>query len=172
MTDERRPQTWHDAREKAERLDANASLDTRFPEVQHLAERFGAAHPDPLDRARAMHRYVRDTIGYRRDPGGIEEFADSGHVLHVREDDCDGKARLFVALCRAAGLLARIRPVATPARGFYHVQAEVDPFRTGRWMLAELILRGVELGQGASDAPRDAAGRRWLAGPGSRPVGK
>ncbi len=168
--------------EKARWLDAAASFDALRKGIQRVASRF-TSEPRPEIRTRNIHRFVRDRIHYERDfqlsrnlPG--EEFADSPTVLRRGYGDCDDKARLFVALMRAAEL---VRPLGTEARiravfrkhpvDFVHVQAEVrwpqskltqraDP---NGWILAELILRGCELGQNPDEMPRGPRGERILA---------
>lgn len=172
MSEYRRHHSWSNAREKAEALDAGASLDIRFPRVQNLAQRFTEAHPHKLDRAHAIFKFVRDSIRYKMDSGGtgVEELADSDAILTNGADDCDGKARLFVAICRAARILARIQPVANVARGFYHVQASCLPVPPGPWLLAELIIDGVPLGRGPESGTRDASGKLHYAGPGHKPI--
>jgi hypothetical protein len=125
-----------------------------------------------------LQRWVRDVIAYVRDWGGREEFADSRTIIRRGFDDCDGKSRLYVALVRGlhiAGLRARIRPIVTPRKlEFVHVQAEVhfpgsekdSRSFDGGWLLAELILAGVELGENPVAVGRkDAAGSYVLAGP-------
>jgi hypothetical protein len=168
--------------EKANWLDAAASLDSMRTGIQDVARRF-VAEKDPELRTRNIHRFVRDRIHYEQDyrvsqgqPG--EEFADSETVLKRGYDDCDGKARLFVALMRAAEV---VRPLGTAARiravfrkhplDFVHVQAEVMFHGSKRvttadpdgWVLAELILKGCELGQNPDDCPRGPRGERILA---------
>jgi transglutaminase-like putative cysteine protease len=111
--------------------------------------------PNDLDGlARALHRFWRDSIRYVRDPAG-EEFSDSDRVLLCGYGDCDDKARGFVASCRSIGINARTRP-CFDGEEFVHVQAEVSlsDGRVGgcfcescRWILAELIVRDVELGE-------------------------
>jgi transglutaminase-like putative cysteine protease len=184
--------------EKAAWLDAGASLDAATPEVRGVASRFveeakrvfgkGLLH---LARktfwsflVEQIARWVRDHIAYARDPGGREEFADSATIIRRAYDDCDGKARLFVALIRAIGapLRARIRPVMPTIRHrreFVHVQAEVgfpgselDPRANAEgYLLVELILKGVELGQDPETGPRDAAGHHLIANPHSSYAG-
>lgn len=156
---------WQDAESKAKWLDAAASEDARHPMVRTLAARMRHdAAGDPEAFARLAHRHCRDAIAYRRDVGG-EEFADAATVLARGFDDCDGKSRAFVALCRASGiegLRARIVPIFDAAGHFRHVQAEATwpgaraPLAgPDGWVLAELTLAGVELGQGAEAARRD-----------------
>lgn len=168
--------------EKANWLDAAASLDTLRRGIQDVARRF-TREKDPELRTRQIHRFVRDRIHYEHDyrvstgqPG--EEFADSETILRRGYDDCDGKARLFVALMRAAEIVAplqteaRIRAVFTKhPLAFVHVQAEVrfpgslrvQNATPDGWVLAEMILKGCELGQNPDDVPRGPRGERILA---------
>jgi hypothetical protein len=130
-----------------------------------------------------MHRFVRDKIHYEKDfqvsrGARGEEFADSETTVRRGYGDCDDKARLFVALMRAAeitkpmGTQARIRAVFRKhPLDFVHVQAEVrfpgsKRTRTADddgWILAELILKGCELGQNPDEMPRGPKGERILA---------
>jgi transglutaminase-like putative cysteine protease len=144
--------------EKANWLDAMASLDARLPETRALARRFAMgkyADPNELGAlARTFHRFVRDSIRYVRDPHA-EEFTDSDAILLRGYGDCDDKARLFVALCRSAGIAARIRP-CFQGDEFVHVQAEVllsscdgaACFKENecQWCISELIVKGLEIG--------------------------
>jgi len=126
-----------------------------------------------------LQRWVRDVIAYVRDWQGREEFADTRTIIRRGYDDCDGKSRTFVALVRGlhlAGLRARIRPIITRRLDFVHVQAEVhfpgseNDSRSfdGGWLLAELIVAGVELGDDPTRVGRkDAAGHYVMAGPSS-----
>lgn len=156
---------WPDPETKGKWLDAAASRDVEHPLVQSIAARMRHdAAGDPLAFCRVAHRHCRDVVKYRSDVGG-EEFADSAMVLARGYDDCDGKSRAFVALCRASGiegLRARIVPIFDKSGHFRHVQAEATwpgarPPLAGPdgWVLAELTLKGVELGQGAEAARRD-----------------
>lgn len=152
------------ASEKAAWLASAALDDACCPVVEQAASLFCDL---PLEsRATAIHAFVRDGIAYVRDPDRREQFADSAQVLERGWDDCDGKARLFVAMCIAAGLEAKIFPRFDGAGQFVHVQAlvkwpgsEARPDATGAgWVLAELILAGVELGQGLESAQYNDAG--------------
>lgn len=158
---------------KARWLDAAASADALHPLVCDVAHRFCIVHVDPEPIAHALFRFVRDGIRYVRDPGH-EQFTDTATMLRRGAEDCDGKARALVALCRAApvvsrharGLLSRILPVFR-GRDFVHVQAHLWWPRSflhplaepDGWLLAELTLRDVELGQGSEAARRDARGK-------------
>lgn len=170
--------------DKARWLDAAASEDATDPHLRAFAAKkflYGShTVPSLAALARAIHHFVRDSIAYVQDFGGREEFADSVRILRREYDDCDGKARLFTALVRALGipeLQARIRPVFK-GRDFVHVQSEVrypgsEHDRAAMqhgWLLAELIIKGVELGEDPLKAGvRDAAGHLVMAGPEAPP---
>jgi len=167
--------------EKAKWLDAAASLDALRSQVQLHARRF-LRLPTAEARTRGIQRWVRDNIHYQYDfrasqglPG--EEFADTPSQLDRGFGDCDDKARAFVALVRAAEMIAplhveaRIRPVFTRLpREFVHVQAEVKWPRSethenampGGWLLSELIVKGCEIGQDPDTVPRLPSGERAI----------
>lgn len=173
---------WDTLEEKARWLDAAASLDALRGQVQAFARRF-LHYPTAEARTRALQRWVRDNVRYQYDfrslvgfPG--EEFSDSSSTLDRSFGDCDDKARLFVALVRAAEMLkplfarARIRPIfaQVPDERFVHVQAEVKWPRSelhenamgGGWLLAELIVKGCEIGQNPDTIPRFPNGERQI----------
>lgn len=168
--------------EKAAWLDSHAGLDALRGQVQQCAKRF-LGLDDAEARTRAIQRWVRDYIKYQYDfrvsqglPG--EEFADTSTQITRGFGDCDDKARAFVALVRAAemlkplGVQARIRPVFMrfPDERFTHVQAEVAWPRSqlhenampGGWLLAELIVKGCEIGQDPDTVPRLPSGDRAI----------
>jgi transglutaminase-like putative cysteine protease len=125
------------------------TLDARLPAVRDFARRV-AMSPlhDPNDQealARDLHQFVRDCIKYIRDPAG-EEFSDAQQVFQQGFGDCDDKVRLFVALCRSLGIEARVLPIFRGS-DFVHVQAEVRVGDPPRWMVAELIVKGIALGE-------------------------
>lgn len=168
--------------DKAKWLDAAAGLDSLRGGVANVARRF-LQYTDAEARTRAIHRWVRDNIRYEQDwqvstgqPG--EEFADTETILRRGYDDCDGKARVMVALVRAAemmkplGVDARIRDVFSKhPLAFVHVQVEVrwprsellERSEPGGWMLAEMILKDCEIGQNPDECPRGPHGERLLA---------
>lgn len=179
-----REETFPNARAKAARLSALAWEDTRNPVIRpvldHVVRQLrswavrlppGVYPSSGAAIAWTIHNFVRDCIRYVRDPidprtGRREEqFADPGVVLRRGYDDCDGKARLVVALALVAGLGARIRAVFRVG-DFVHVQAELrwpgsDRYpnaQPGGWVVSETILLGVPLGNGAEAGLRDAYG--------------
>jgi hypothetical protein len=173
---------WDSLADKAAWLDGAASLDAMRRGMQRVAARF-CQLPTAEGRTRALHRWVRDNIRYVYDyqssrAGRGEEFADAETTIDRGYEDCDGKARLFVALVRAAesvrrcGAEARIRPVFKkhPIE-FVHVQAEArwpgsaghPRAMPGGWLLCELILAGCEIGQNPDEVPRGPNGQRVIA---------
>jgi transglutaminase-like putative cysteine protease len=167
----RRPMNFQNLVDKANWLDAAASLDARDPDVRELAGRFAKARGpnDQAGIARDLHDFVRDSITYVYGPSH-QEFADSGTILRRGWDNCAGKSRLFCALCRAVELDCRIVPNFAHPDEFNHVQAQVryagselDPrAEPGGWLRAELIAKGVPLGNGPEVAQRDPTSGRIL----------
>ena len=165
-------------KEKADYLDAMASLDARDPCVRDLARRFSLSC-NPNDRAcvaTRIHDWVRDAVPYVYGPSH-QELASAAEVAgcdpqRPAGDNCAGKARLFVAMCRAVELEARILPNFRARGDFNHVQAQVrwpgsekDPrAEAGGWLRAELIAKGVALGDGEEAVTWDGNGQAVLAG--------
>ena len=71
-------------------------------------------------------------------------------------DDCDSKARLFVALCLAAGFKARLWPLWKHG-ALRHVAAEVELH--GKWIHAETIISRARLGEMHTDVPKERNGQ-------------
>ena len=103
--------------------------------LQHEVQRWAAVFNKlPLpDRPAAILRFCQYALDYVRDPKR-EVLEDSSVTLLRGYGDCDAKARVFVALCRACGVRARIYPVR-PAEDFPHVLAEV--MIGGQWCRAD-----------------------------------
>jgi len=117
---------------------------------------------DPRAFAELAHAYARDVILYMTDTEqfGGEDIAPAGalgDVLDRKVDDCDAKARLFVALCRAVGLQAEMVPHwSDGGRRLAHVSAKVQV--RGAWLPVELTLARARLGEEPHDVPRDVTG--------------
>lgn len=147
--------TFRNADEKARWLDGSAKFDAwHLPKVRELAVRFAKAlsHDpnDPDALAQDFYKFVRDSIRYISDPGGMEQLSDSDVILEQGFGDCDDKARLFVALCTCVRVIARIRPCFTdPAVGenFVHVQAEVFLQSQNEYVPVEFIIRDLPFGE-------------------------
>ena len=134
--------------DKARWLDGVCWIDSRLPEVRQAAEEITRDCSDPYEKGAAIVRWVRDHVTYTPDTwetGQLgERIADASVLLRERAEDCDGKARAVVALCRAAGLRARIVAVMD-GDYFAHAAADVDTGE-GWWDRAETIVEGAELG--------------------------
>jgi len=169
----RRPMTFANLTEKAAWLDAAARLDARNPNIRELAIRFMKARGanDLRGIATDIHKFCRDSIAYCFGPSH-QEFADSWTILNRPGgacDNCAGKSRVFVALCTAVEIDARIVPNFKNTDEFNHVQAQVRwpgsdqdaNAEAGGWLRAELIIKGVPLGYGPEAGER-VAGRLQL----------
>lgn len=160
--------------DKARWLDAQATIDASSARLGAFARELARRSPNPaatfFSLARDGIRYVPDL-----DPHGrrAEVLADSLTILRRGSDDCDGKVRLFVALCRAVGLHARVVPVYAGDR-FVHVQAEVHgvpgwaPTEDDGWTRVELTVDGWAPGMRLADFrradgtyPKSGWGPRW-----------
>jgi transglutaminase-like putative cysteine protease len=98
---------------------------------------------------------------------------DAVDALTRGTDDCDAKARLFVALCLAGGLSARMVPYWKTPDGassheqikcpsgaqLYHVAAEV--WLDNKWEPVELTLSRARLGERGELVPFEAGTKRW-----------
>lgn len=88
-----------------EYLQSNAFITADDPEVRRLAQQITRLEGDPWRKAIAIERWVH---GNMRSFGGSEGFATASEVVRSRRGDCKAHAVLAAALCRAAGVPARI----------------------------------------------------------------
>ena len=123
---------FKDRDDKARYMIEAAQHDALDPLVISWAQQFRAL-PEAA-RAGAILRFCQNCIRYERDPAWFDEdgvrhgieLLDSSAVGFKRGyGDCDLKARMFVALCLASGVKARISPVFRGENGFPHVRAKV-----------------------------------------------
>ena len=163
-------------------------IDSDHVGIRSKAEQVAGAAAGPAERARRLYAAVRDGIRY--DP--YVDYTDresyrASSVLAKGQAYCVGKASLYVALCRASGIPARLgladvkNHLATPrlleAVGTdvfaYHGYVEIMP--ADRWIKATPTFN-VSLCQklgvpplefdGEADAllqPFDAAGREFMS---------
>jgi transglutaminase-like putative cysteine protease len=163
-------------------------IDSDHESIRAKAVEVTGGVADPVTKARVLHDLVRDGIKY--DP--YIDYTDpetyrASSVLAKGHSYCVGKASLYAALCRAAGLPARLgladvknhlatprllEMVGTDIFG-YHGYVEVMP--AGSWVKATPTFNVTlcrKLGvptlnfSGASDAllqPFDAAGRQFMS---------
>jgi transglutaminase-like putative cysteine protease len=169
-------------------LDPADYVDSDHADVQRYATTILAGEDEPRAIARALYRAVRDDIRY--DP--YVDYCDpetfrASSVLAARRGYCVGKASLYAALCRIAGIPARLgfadvkNHLATPklieTMGTdlfaWHGYSEV--YLHGEWLKAtptfnaslceKLGVKPLDF-DGRSDAllhPFDAGGRAFMA---------
>lgn len=157
-----------DDRKKWEFLARAPERDARDPELVRIARfLWFAALGKPWPFAHLCAALARDGIRYERDvartggediAGFTRGYRSPLEALRRGVDDCDAKARLFVALCRACRLRARMVPLW---RGdeLQHVSAEV--FLDGEWQPVELTLARARVGDAPRDVPTEKDGT-WL----------
>lgn len=116
---------------------------------------------------------VRDCIVYKLDServgreqidGYTDPEKDGDASLTRGYDDCDGKARLFVAICLAGGIRAEMVP-RWKGEKLAHVYARAwcaGPNETARWWFAETILRRARLGEESESVPKETETGKWL----------
>jgi len=112
--------------------------------------------------ARDGIEYASDTKQFgHEDIAGVTRAPEPDDALDAYErgqDDCDAKARMFVALCLAAGFNARLWPLWKHGV-LQHVAGEV--LWEGRWIHAETILARAQLGEMHTDVPKEPQTGKW-----------
>lgn len=153
-------------------LAAAPYLDARTPQIRKLAANlWECAQRDPERFAHLAQCVARDNIKFVRDTArvGEEDIAgytrvpgrlDAVDALVRGADDCDAKARLFVALCLCAGVPARMEKMETGAGMLQHVYGSV---RLGDvWCPVELTLQRARVGDDPYSVPVERATGKWL----------
>lgn len=147
--------------------------DARNPILKALAHHlFAAALHNPWRFATLAQSVARDWIKQVTDTEriGREDIAgltrtprpdDAIDALKRGHDDCDAKARLFVALCLAAGVPARMVGWWNKAEvpDLVHVSGEV---RLGnKWRPVELTLSRARLDELGTNVPGEKKDGKW-----------
>lgn len=146
--------------------------DAKNPKLKEIADMlWKLALGRPMTFFKLAFAIARDGITYEsdlkqfghEDIAGVTRYpeADDAIDAYVRgHDDCDAKARFFVALCLARGFNARLWPLwkGSP-RTLQHVAGEVE-FR-GKWIHAETILSRARLGEMHTDVPKEPTTGKW-----------
>lgn len=120
-----------------------------------------------LGLARDCIRYQLDSdrVGREQIDGYTDPYISPIDPYTRGYDDCDAKARLFVALCRCRGVIAEMVPRVNGSK-LAHVYARAFVKGPGdvvaRWYLAETILRRARLGDIAEDVPKEIETGKWL----------
>jgi transglutaminase-like putative cysteine protease len=153
-------------------LVASPVLDSRHPRIRSIAWMlWECSGGRPRAFAELAHCVARDCVTYQRDTArvGEEDIAgytrtptrnDAVDALQRGADDCDAKARLFVALCLARGLRARMMPMGNRAGMLQHVYAAVEV--DGKWLPVETTLRRARIGDEPRSVPFEKGKKEWL----------
>lgn len=78
-------------------------IQTRLPQVKKMAVEVGGQYDHPWDKAKAFYQWVWKEITARRGP-----YTSVVAALRDRVGDCEEKAAVFCAFCRASGIPARL----------------------------------------------------------------
>ena len=153
---------------KLQLLQEACIADSKNPRIVKMATMiWGLAMSNPIRYFKLVLAVCRDGIVYESDikQFGHEDIAsvtrppEPGDALEAYtrgSDDCDAKARLFVALCLAAGFKARLWPLWKHGQ-LKHVAAEVE-FQN-RVYHAETILSRARLGEMHTQVPKESDGK-------------
>lgn len=130
-------------------LQATFFIDCDHPLIQETTRQLTSSLSEPRMKARAIFLFVRDEIRYNPYCFSTSREAHQAHVvLEQGKGYCIQKAVLFAALCRAAGiparlLLADIRNYQVPARLADMMQTDIfychgynEIHLDGRWLKA------------------------------------
>lgn len=143
-------------------------LDSKSPRIIKMSKMiWGLSMSNPLRFFKLALAVARDGVTYEsdikqfggEDIAGVTRPPEPNDAIEAYErgyDDCDSKARLFVALCLAAGFNARLWPLWKHGV-LQHVAAEVE-FQK-RWIHAETILARARLGDMHTDVPKESDGK-------------
>jgi transglutaminase-like putative cysteine protease len=145
-------------------------IDAKNPKLKAMAELiWELALKRPKRFLKLALAVARDGIEYESDikQFGHEDIAgitrppepdDAIDAYERGSDDCDAKARLFVALCLAKGFQARLWPLWKEGV-LQHVAGEV--LWDGKWTHAETILARAQLGEMHTDVPKELKSGKW-----------
>ncbi len=144
--------------------------DSKNPKIVKASKMlWGLSLSRPIVFLKLALALARDGIEYEsdikqfghEDIAGVTRMPEPSDAIDAYErghDDCDAKARLFVALCLAAGFKARLWPLWKHGV-LQHVAAEVD-FQ-GQTFHAETILSRARLGEMHTDVPKELKTGKW-----------
>lgn len=153
--------------EKWQLLQEMPVIDSRNPKLKRMADLlWELSQEKPIRFFKLALAVARDGIVYESDikQFGHEDIAgvtrppelnDAIDAYTRGHDDCDAKARLFVALCLAAGFNARLWPLWKHGI-LQHVAGEVEYGK--RWIHAETILARAQLGEMHTNVPKETNG--------------
>ena len=158
------------SQKKWELLQEMPRIDSNNPKLRHLADLiWEISLGRPITFFKLALAVARDGISFEsdikqfghEDIAGLTRYPEPSDAVdaYLRgHDDCDAKARLFVALCLARGFDARLWPL-WKGNQLTHVAAEVR-YR-GKWIHAETILARARLGEMHTDVPKEPTTGKW-----------
>ncbi len=164
---------FKDDLEKWEFLRTAPPIDAQEPLVRSVASSLFQACGGNVEKfVRLAMAYVRDVVLYQTDTErvGQEDIQPKGELSDIilrGVDDCDGKARLFCALCIAEAVDARMvahweHDASLPGGvELSHVSAELIDFKGRSHVPVELTLYRARLGEVPKDIPKERSGH-WL----------
>lgn len=159
-----------DSQHKWRLLSEMPAIDSKNPRLRRMAALiWELAEKRPIRFLKLALAVARDGISYESDikQFGHEDIAgvtrhpepnDATDAYDRGFDDCDAKARLFVALCLARGFEARLWPLWKDGE-LSHVAGEV--LFDGQWVHAETILARARLGEMHTDVPKEPTTGKW-----------
>lgn len=164
--------TQHIDDEKFKLLQEVCISDSKNPKIIKMSKMlWGLSLSRPIVFFKLALALARDGIEYESDVkqfghediAGVTRAPEPNDAIDAYQrgyDDCDAKARLFVALCLAAGFQARLWPLWKHGL-LQHVAAEVE-FH-GKWIHAETILSRARLGEMHTQVPKELDGKWKLS---------
>lgn len=123
-------------------LEPSNMIQSNAPEIVELAREAVGDEDDPWGKAVALERFVH---GYITEKDYSQAFATAAEVAREREGDCTEHAVLLAALCRAAGIPARVAAglVYLPRRQAFFFHMWTEAYVDGRFVpLDATIARG------------------------------
>lgn len=159
-----------DDQHKWQLLQEMPHIDSKNPKLRKMADLiWELSLHRPMTFFKLALAVARDGIVYEsdlkqfghEDIAGVTRPPEPDDAIDAYErgfDDCDAKARLFVALCLARGFDARLWPL-WKGPVLKHVAGEVK--YKDRWLHAETILSRARLGEMHTDVPFEIKNGKW-----------
>lgn len=118
-----------------------------------------------LARDCIIYQLDTDRVGREQIDGFTDPYVSPLLPFTRGVDDCDAKARIFVALCLARHIDAEMVP-RWKGENLAHVYAKClvkMPHAAGKtWQFAETILRRARLGETSDNVPKEPETGKWM----------
>lgn len=159
-----------DSQHKWKLLQEMPAIDSKDEHLRHMADLIWELSGHRVMRFfKLAFAVARDGVSFEsdikqfghEDIAGVTRHPEPGDALDAYSrgsDDCDAKARLFVALCLARGFEARLWPLWKGDQ-LSHVAGEVK--YQGKWIHAETILSRARLGEMHTEVPKEPTTGKW-----------